>query len=217
MWPSSEPSTPSSRLAEPATSMRLSRTLDCSATSASLARAEGGRLSSSNACYRRSPQVQPGRRPGTCQKAKHIAQQRATHTLQPPCTARSVHASVLCHSQSSKPCLPGACRYHLTLFYPADELTLPLSVTKAAVMAAQMLSAPLAAVLIALDGAGGLRGWQWLTLVEGAATVAVALALPLLLPPAPQHVRGLSEKELAWVQSEVSRCAPRPPVRRIPG
>lgn len=74
-------------------------------------------------------------------------------------------------------------------------------------MVAQLLSAPVAAVLIALDGAGGLRGWQWLTLVEGGATVAVGLALPLALPHAPRHVDALTEKELAWVQSHVSRCA----------
>eukprot|EP00892_Ulva_mutabilis_P008593 jgi/Ulvmu1/6105/UM027_0083.1 len=95
--------------------------------------------------------------------------------------------------------------YHLTLFYPRDQLTLPLSVTKAAVMVSQLLSAPLAAVLLALDGARGLRGWQWLTLCEGAATVAVGLVLPLLLPAAPERAGGLTEKEAAWVKAHVSR------------
>ena len=117
-----------------------------------------------------------------------------------------------CSHAAARPCgrgdaTGGACRYHLTLFYPREQLTLPLSVTKAAVMVAQMLSAPLAAALLALEGAGGMRGWQWLTLIEGAATVAAGLALLALLPASPGDVSGLTDKELAWIRSNVSKCA----------
>ena len=34
----------------------------------------------------------------------------------------------------------------------------------------QVLGAPLAAALLLMEGAGGLHGWQWLFIIEGAAT-----------------------------------------------
>lgn len=99
-------------------------------------------------------------------------------------------------------------RYHLTLFYPPSHLTIPLSVTKSAIMAAQLLSAPVAAGLISLDGALGLRGWQWIAVAEGGVTAAVGVFLKLLLPESPAHVKSLSAEEAAWVTSHVSKCAP---------
>lgn len=96
-------------------------------------------------------------------------------------------------------------RYHMTLFYPPSHLTIPLSVTKSAIMGAQLLSAPVAAGLISLDGALGLRGWQWIAVVEGSVTASVGVFLKLLLPETPSHVR-LSQEEVAWVNSHVSKC-----------
>ena len=98
-------------------------------------------------------------------------------------------------------------RYHLTLFYPTDHITLPLSAVVTALMVAQVVAAPMAAVLMSLDGALDLRGWQWLAVVEGCAAVAVGLLLNVLMPSSPARVRSLAPEEMAWVSSSVSRCA----------
>eukprot|EP00892_Ulva_mutabilis_P008595 jgi/Ulvmu1/6107/UM027_0085.1 len=95
--------------------------------------------------------------------------------------------------------------YHMTLFYPTSEITVPLSVTKSAIMVSQMLSAPVAAGLIALDGRAGLRGWQWLALGEGGATAAVGMVLKFLLPRTPGHMKSLSPEEAAWVNSHTAK------------
>jgi MFS family permease len=47
---------------------------------------------------------------------------------------------------------------------------------------AGVIGGPLGAGLMKLDGVGGLRGWRWLFLCEGLATVALAAALPWLVP-----------------------------------
>jgi hypothetical protein len=86
-------------------------------------------------------------------------------------------------------------------------MTLPLSTSKAAVMVAQVLSAPAAAVLMSLHGLGGVAGWQLLCLVEGGATVLVGLSLMCFLPPRPASVKALSARELEWIHDNVSPCA----------
>lgn len=97
----------------------------------------------------------------------------------------------------------------MTLFYPTKDLTLPMSTTASAIMIAQVFSAPVAAGLMALHGAAGLSGWQWIAVVEGGATVAVGVSLRLLLPPSPAHMKGLSAGEVAWVAANVTKCASR--------
>ncbi len=59
---------------------------------------------------------------------------------------------------------------HSYLFYPAELMAMPLAVLEAAVSTANVLSAPLAAALLQLQGAGGMAGWQWLFIIEVRAT-----------------------------------------------
>lgn len=45
----------------------------------------------------------------------------------------------------------------------------------------QVIGAPLAAAILSLDGLAGLRGWQWLFLMEGGVgTTCAVLLLPLV-------------------------------------
>ena len=66
--------------------------------------------------------------------------------------------------------------YYLYLMLPRVALTMPLSALEAAVSVANVMSAPLAAALLMLDGAWGLRDWQWLFLIEGILTLSIGLA-----------------------------------------
>ena len=38
-------------------------------------------------------------------------------------------------------------------------------------MRVQVISGPIASALLLADGAGGLKGWQWLFLIEGLPTI----------------------------------------------
>lgn len=46
-----------------------------------------------------------------------------------------------------------------------------------------------------LDGAGGLRGWRWLFIIEGLIGVTVGLAGYFLLPNFPHNTSWISEEE----------------------
>lgn len=50
-----------------------------------------------------------------------------------------------------------------------------------------------------MDGMRGIRGWQWIFLLEGAATVAVGLLMPLLISDSPEQVSWLSGEEKRFV------------------
>lgn len=54
----------------------------------------------------------------------------------------------------------------------------------------------LAAVIVkGLEGAHGIRGWRWLFIVEGAATVGVALIAAFVLPDFPATSKRFSERQ----------------------
>jgi len=65
--------------------------------------------------------------------------------------------------------------YHLALFCDDRELGLAYTAVASATSLAGLVGAPLAAGLLLLDGACGLRGWQWLFLVRAARCSEVAL------------------------------------------
>ncbi|KAG2440714.1 hypothetical protein HXX76_003571 [Chlamydomonas incerta] len=93
--------------------------------------------------------------------------------------------------------------YYLYLFFPVDQMTVPLSVMEAAVAVANVLSAPLAAGLLTLGGAGGLAGWQWLFLLEGLATVALGVVTVSCLPPSLSAAAFLTGHERHWLMQRV--------------
>ncbi|MDB5674003.1 MAG: transporter, family, tartrate transporter [Sphingomonas bacterium] len=63
--------------------------------------------------------------------------------------------------------------------------------------------------LLGLDGLGGLHGWQWLFLVEGAPAVLMGAVILWLLPDAPATARWLSDAERNWLTGELAADAVR--------
>ena len=56
----------------------------------------------------------------------------------------------------------------------------------------------LAAAIMQMDGLRGMRGWQWIFLVEGVATIVYGFALAAILPNTIRDVRLLSTDESAF-------------------
>jgi ACS family tartrate transporter-like MFS transporter len=57
----------------------------------------------------------------------------------------------------------------------------------------------IAGALLNLDGQLGLRGWQWLFLVEGMPALLLGIAFYFLLPDTPAQAKWLSEDERQWI------------------
>jgi MFS transporter, ACS family, tartrate transporter len=64
----------------------------------------------------------------------------------------------------------------------------------------------IAGALLDLDGRLGLRGWQWLFLVEGLPAVLLGIAFFLFLPDTPARAKWLTEDERLWIIHHVNEA-----------
>ncbi|KAM0284123.1 hypothetical protein ACHAQH_002111 [Verticillium albo-atrum] len=86
--------------------------------------------------------------------------------------------------------IPGAV-YTLSTWYPKHELAKRVAIFFFGMFGGNALSSVLASGILQLDGAAGLRGWQWLFMLEGLFTICVSALLFLLLPGSPDEPRPL--------------------------
>ncbi|MEU6737524.1 MFS transporter [Streptomyces physcomitrii] len=89
--------------------------------------------------------------------------------------------------------------FYFTLWFPVAQRVAALGVFVLAQPVANALGAPFSGLLLNLDGALGLQGWQWVFLVEGAPAVLLGLLAPLLLTDRPAEARWLSGPERDWL------------------
>jgi len=79
---------------------------------------------------------------------------------------------------------PGIILY-LAYWFPAGERARIVSLFMAAVPIATVVGGPISGALLQLDGVSGLKGWQWMFLIEGLPAVLLGLAaLKFLTDPA---------------------------------
>lgn len=93
---------------------------------------------------------------------------------------------------------------YLTLFYASGpDLAVAWSFIAAAQPLAQVAGAPIATALLLTDGLLGLKGWQWLFLLEGVPTVVLGLWVWVTLAPAPLEASFLTQPEREYVHQRV--------------
>ena len=83
--------------------------------------------------------------------------------------------------------------FYLTLWFPADRRARIVAFFMAATVTAGLISGPVSSFILQnLDGVHGLRGWQWMFLLEGLPTVLFGIVLYLWLDDLPSNARWLS-------------------------
>ena len=90
--------------------------------------------------------------------------------------------------------------FYLTSWYPARERARAYAWFLAAIPISGVIGGPISGALLGLDGVLGLRGWQWLFLLEGIPSVIVGLFVLALLPDRPRDARWLPAAERAWLE-----------------
>ncbi|KAL1837889.1 hypothetical protein VTJ49DRAFT_3293 [Mycothermus thermophilus] len=92
---------------------------------------------------------------------------------------------------------PG-CLYYLSCWYTRKELGFRTAVMYSGALISGAFSGLIAAgVTWGMDGTRGLSAWQWLFIIEGATTVAIAIGCYFVLPNFPRTTKWLSEEERA--------------------
>jgi len=93
---------------------------------------------------------------------------------------------------------PGVVLY-LTYWIPASERARTGALFMMAAPIAIIVGAPLSEMLLALDGRGGLSGWQWLFLGEGFPAVVLGFLALRVLTDRPEQAQWLPPREREWL------------------
>jgi len=87
--------------------------------------------------------------------------------------------------------------FYLTRWVPARERARTIAAFMTATLMAGVVGGPVSGALLALDGRGGLAGWQWLFLLEGVPAALLGLVVLAVLVEQPAEAAWLSAREKA--------------------
>ena len=95
---------------------------------------------------------------------------------------------------------PGIILY-LTYWYPAEYRARFLGAFAVAVPVSTVIGAPVSGLLLGLDGAMGLKGWQWLFILEGIPSVLLGIVSWFYLTDRPEKAEWLNADQKVWLTS----------------
>ena len=89
--------------------------------------------------------------------------------------------------------------FSLTLWFPQSYRARFAAMFICAVPLSGMIGAPLSALLLQMEGIGGLHGWQWLFLLEGLPASMLGFAVLKFLPDGPKDASWLTDSEKSTI------------------
>lgn len=89
---------------------------------------------------------------------------------------------------------PGMVFYVSTL-YPRNRTQVPMTAIVMGILVSQCVGAAMAAGFLSMDGISGMRGWQWLFLIEGLLCVCVSAYWVFVMPRSIETMKFLTEEE----------------------
>lgn len=95
--------------------------------------------------------------------------------------------------------------YLLTVWVPIGHRGRMVGWFMIASVIANAVGAPICGSLLDLDGAFGLRGWQWVFLATGVAAVLMGVATWFLLPDGPDTATSLNPVQRTWLRDTIAR------------
>ncbi|MCC7374676.1 MAG: MFS transporter [Verrucomicrobiales bacterium] len=111
---------------------------------------------------------------------------------------------------------PGVILY-LTYWYPSRERARVVALFATGGVLAGVVGSPISGLLLGMDGIGGLKGWQWLFLIEAAPALVMGLVVLFILPNKPHDARWLTPAEKEWLQARLDQdTAGTAPARHVP-
>jgi ACS family tartrate transporter-like MFS transporter len=87
-----------------------------------------------------------------------------------------------------------------TYWFPASERAKTGALFMTASPVAVIIGAPLSTWVMQLDGFGGMRGWQWLFLIQGLPAVILGIVVLAVLSDRPEDAGWLSSTERTWLK-----------------
>ena len=98
---------------------------------------------------------------------------------------------------------PGIILY-LTYWFPGPRRAAMVALFMTAIGVSNVIGSPVSgAIMQYMDGAAGMRGWQWLFLMEGIPSVIIGFLVLVLLPNGPKSAKWLTPQERDLVVARV--------------
>ncbi|MEW2544438.1 MFS transporter [Streptomyces sp. NPDC047002] len=94
--------------------------------------------------------------------------------------------------------------FYLGLWFPAAHRARIISLFMVSVPLSVVVGAPLSGALLSLDGALGLRGWQWVYIVEAVPAVVLGVVTFFYLSDSPKDARWLPDEQRAWLGARLA-------------
>ena len=95
--------------------------------------------------------------------------------------------------------------FFLTLWFPASYRARIIGYFMAAVPISTVIGAPASGLLLGLDGVFGLKGWQWLFIIEAMPALILSIVVFFYLTDRPADATWLDVDERAWLVSRLDQ------------
>jgi len=97
--------------------------------------------------------------------------------------------------------------YYLTCWFPARDRARIIALFMIALPLSSVIGAPISTALLGID-VGGLRGWQWMFLLEAVPTIVLGFVVLRVLPDRHADVTWLTSDEKNWLTRELASELP---------
>ena len=115
---------------------------------------------------------------------------------------RSFYAMRLLLGAAEAGFFPGVILY-LTYWFPREYRARIIGMFTVAIPVSSFLGSPISAALLGVDGWLGLRGWQWMFVMEGAPAILLGLFCLFVLSDKPSHARWLDSNQKNWLNGRL--------------
>lgn len=89
--------------------------------------------------------------------------------------------------------------FYLSLFFPASYRGRMVSTFMVATAFSAVFGAPVSSLILYLNGFGGLRGWQWVFIMEAVPALVMSIIILVFLKDSPAEATWLDEDERDWL------------------
>jgi MFS transporter, ACS family, tartrate transporter len=101
---------------------------------------------------------------------------------------------------------PGVILY-LTYWFPAEQRARIIGIFMVAIPVSGFIGSPISGALLGLNGMLGLRGWQWVFILEAAPAVLLGLVCLAWLTDRPAHAGWLTDEQRSWLAGKLAQEA----------
>ena len=94
--------------------------------------------------------------------------------------------------------------FFLTLWFPAAYRARIIGLFMFAIPISTVIGAPISGLLLNMDGLMGLRGWQWMFIVEAVPALLLSVVVYFYLTDRPPHALWLDPQERQWLRDRLA-------------